>query len=120
MVLRDSVGDAATAQARLADLSAHWQTLNAMPMSPTTGAARLARARLLRRVGKQDEALRWYDTFPGYGTEDFMFRATAALERARTLRAAGNTEAARASYTEAAWLLRDAEPVVRQRAGLSP
>ena len=79
---------------------------------------RFLRAELLREVGRQREALKWYATFPDPEAYDLVYLPAAILRRAELYERLGDQAAARRFYARFADLWRDADPELQAlRAG---
>jgi DNA-binding SARP family transcriptional activator len=88
-------------------------TLPSYDIDHADAQMRWLRAELLDALGHDEEALRWYATFPDPAANDLMYIAPANLHRARIHERRGErTEAAR-HYARAAALWRDADPEPR-------
>lgn len=74
---------------------------------------RWLRAELLDALGHDDEALRWYATFPDPAANDLMYVAPAHLHRARIHERRGERAEAARHYARAVEIWRDAEPELR-------
>jgi DNA-binding SARP family transcriptional activator/TolB-like protein len=85
--------------------------------------ARFLRAEVLAALGRNDEALRWYATFPDPNIHDVMFLPSALLRRAQLLERMSRTADAAAGYGRLAslWATADAplQPFVQELRGRS-
>jgi hypothetical protein len=77
---------------------------------------RFLRAQLLDTLGRSDEALRWYATFPDPNAYDFMFLPSAVLRRAQLLERLGRRAEAAAEYARFARLWETADAPLRATA----
>lgn len=77
---------------------------------------RWLRAELLSRLGRDDEALRIYDSFPSPSGHDLAFVALSHERRGEIYRRKGDIERATSHFARAAAYWRDADPVLRARA----
>jgi hypothetical protein len=75
--------------------------------------ARWLRAEALRELGRDDEALRWYATFPDPAGYDLHYVAAAHLRRAGIHQKRGESEQAVEHYAGFPELWRDADPQVQ-------
>lgn len=71
---------------------------------------RFLRAELLRDIGRRQEALRWYSTFPDPEGYDLAYLPAATLRRAELYERLRNPAAARHYYERFTELWRDADP----------
>jgi DNA-binding SARP family transcriptional activator len=71
------------------------------PLSYTYAEDRFLRAELLRELHRDDEALRWYETFPDAGGYDLPYLAPALLRRAEIVARRGDAAGAAALRTRA-------------------
>jgi hypothetical protein len=71
---------------------------------------RFLRAELLASLGRTDDALRWYATFPDPNAYDFMFVPAARFRTAELLERAGQRERAAAAYERFSALWAKADP----------
>ncbi len=71
---------------------------------------RWLRARVLETLGQDEEALRWYATFPDPAANDLMYLAPSHLHRARIHERRGERVAAVEHYARVVELWRDADP----------
>ena len=109
-------GDMALARSHAKEIGARWNAAQVGVWPGSESLIRLARAELLHQIGNDDEAVHWYATFPAYGRNDAVFRAAAALGRARAAETLGDRNGAARAYGEVAWLWRGAEPELAARA----
>jgi DNA-binding SARP family transcriptional activator/TolB-like protein len=83
--------------------------------------ARFLRAEVLAALGRNDEALRWYATFPDPNIHDVMFLPSALLRRAQLLERMSRTAEAAEGYGRLAslWATADAplQPFVQELRG---
>jgi tetratricopeptide (TPR) repeat protein len=70
---------------------------------------RWLRAELLHELGRDQEALRWYGTFPDRGAYDLIYLAPSHLRRAQIYEKAGNKTLARKHYERTLALWANAE-----------
>jgi len=78
------------------------------------GRERWLRAEALRRLGRGQEALRWYGSFAEWSVYDAVYRAPGATRRAAILESAGRAREAAAERARASALWRDAETAYRK------
>ncbi|MBA2671730.1 MAG: hypothetical protein H0U67_15275, partial [Gemmatimonadetes bacterium] len=71
---------------------------------------RWLRAELLRELGRDEEALRWYSTFPDPAVHDLMFVAPSHLRRAQIHERRGEREMASRHFDRFAEMWSHAEP----------
>lgn len=93
------------------------------PLSYLAGTSRWARIRSLLALGRDEEALRWLQTFPDVGGYDLVYVAQASLLSGRILERYGRRSEAASAYRRAAQLWERADPefdrlVAQAREGL--
>jgi serine/threonine-protein kinase len=114
--------EAARAGGRPAEVLAHLDSLKPGESYLVTGNSpalamgreRWLRAETLRRLGRGDEALRWYGSFAEWSIYDAVYRAPGASRRAAIFERAGRAREAAAERARAGALWRDAETAYRK------
>jgi tetratricopeptide (TPR) repeat protein len=81
-----------------------------LPYSYPQAFGRWLRAEVLRELGRDAEALRWYSTFPDPALHDLMFVAPSHFRRAQIHERRGEAEAATEHYGRFSELWSEAEP----------
>jgi tetratricopeptide (TPR) repeat protein len=81
-----------------------------LPYSYPQAYGRWLRAELLRELGRDEEALRWFATFPDPALHDLMFVAPSHLRRAQIHERRGERELASRHYDRFAEWWSQAEP----------
>jgi tetratricopeptide (TPR) repeat protein len=71
---------------------------------------RFLRGELLSALGRNDEALRWYGTFPDPGAYDLMYLAPVHFAKGAAYERLGDRDGARASYLRGIALWQRADP----------
>jgi hypothetical protein len=87
-----------------------WHRVRPDPMSYLAGTSRWARIESLLALGRDDDALRWLETFPDVGGYDLLYLPRASLMRARILERRGRQAEASLAYARAAELWEGADP----------
>jgi tetratricopeptide (TPR) repeat protein len=83
----------------------------------TKADERWLRAELLRAVGRDAEALRWYSSFPDPSGYDLIYLAPSHLRRAEILEVMGQREEAVRHYARFLELWKGADPEFRSLTG---
>jgi serine/threonine protein kinase/tetratricopeptide (TPR) repeat protein len=108
--LRQARGDPGGALAALGEPRLEDTPAFPLPFSYPQAYGRWLRAELLRELGREEEALRWYSTFPDPAVHDLMFVAPSHLRRAQIHQRRGERQLASEHLDRFREIWRNAEP----------
>jgi tetratricopeptide (TPR) repeat protein len=103
-------GSAETLRYFDSDSAKVWFGLLVSDPADSRAFARFARAEMLDRLGRPQEALRWYASLDELSTSDLVYSAPAHLRRADIFERLGDLPAAAAEYSRFLELWKDADP----------